>query len=108
MARRFSPSNVRRHRLAIWQSGNLKGRNPMIDKRNLTTTTGAGNGLVTKDTGPAVHPADRQFEAVLKGKAARARRPDAPPRAAIIPAAPPSRGEYLPHLYFTVQRARPP
>src|SRR5207245_11649024 len=76
----------------------------MSDQKN-QTITGAGKAL-TKDTGPAVHPADRQFEAVLKGKAARARRPDGPPRVAIILDATTSMGEYLPERKLMIEAAR--
>jgi hypothetical protein len=76
----------------------------MSDQKNLTITS-AGNAL-TKDTGPAVHPADRRFEAVLKGKAARARRPAGPPRVAIILDATTSMGEYLPERKLTIEAAR--
>jgi hypothetical protein len=76
----------------------------MNDKRNLVNT-GAGK-VLTKDTGPAVHPADRRFEAVLKGKAARARRPDGPPRVVIALDATTSMGEYLPERKLTIEAAR--
>jgi len=76
----------------------------MSDQKNLTIA-GAGKAL-TKDTGPAVHPADRQFEAVLKGKAARARRPDGPPRVVIALDATTSMGEYLPERKLTIKAAR--
>ncbi len=78
----------------------------MSDKRNLVNTgAGAGKAL-TKDTGPAVHPADRQFEAVLKGKAARARRLDGPPRVVIALDATTSMGEYLPERKLMIEAAR--
>jgi hypothetical protein len=84
--------------LDFWISGFLTPKEQNMSKKPDLVPAGK-SGLIPKRAGPvmrAAHPADRRFEAMLKGKLAQAKRQPGPPRIVISLDATSSMGEFLP------------